>query len=98
MPVWLTLVAVIAAMTVNVLPAFAQTVTTYRCADGSEVPVAFFQGDKRAHVQLDGKSLSLPKRISVTGSRYSKGGVSISIKGATATVRRGRKSTQCAAE
>jgi membrane-bound inhibitor of C-type lysozyme len=97
MPRWLTLAAAVLLMAAT-SPAFAQTVTTYRCKDGSEVPVAFFQDDKRAHVQLDGKALSLPRRVSVTGARYSKAGVTLRIKGDAATIKRGGKTTECSAD
>ena len=32
--------------------------------------VGFFQYDSRAHLQLDGKALTLPKRVALSGSRY----------------------------
>jgi hypothetical protein len=37
-------------------PVFAQTLRTYNCYDGSQFILAFFEGDKRAHLQLDGKA------------------------------------------
>ena len=42
----------------------------YRCADGAQFIVGFFQYDKRAHLQLDGKALTLPRRVALSGSRY----------------------------
>jgi hypothetical protein len=39
---------------------FAQTFRTYNCYDGSQFILAFFEGDKRAHLQLDGKAITLP--------------------------------------
>ena len=51
--------------------AFAQsTFRNYRCADGAQFIVGFFQYDSRAHLQLDGKALTLPKRVALSGSRY----------------------------
>ena len=43
----------------------------YRCADGTQFMAAFFQYDSRAHLQLDGKAVTLPKRVALSGSRYS---------------------------
>jgi membrane-bound inhibitor of C-type lysozyme len=79
-------------------PAIAQTFLTYRCADGSEFAVAFFQGDRRAHVQLDGKALALARRVSLSGARYVSGDITLRIDKAATTLRRGRRTTDCAAE
>ena len=51
----------------------------YRCADGAQVIVGFFQYDSRAHLQLDGKALTLPKRVALSGSRYQANGVTLRI-------------------
>ena len=77
------------------LPVSAQTFRTYRCYDGSEFVLAFFEGDKRAHLQLDGKALTLPKRISLSGSRYVKGDISLRITKTGITLKRGKQSTEC---
>jgi membrane-bound inhibitor of C-type lysozyme len=53
------------------------TFQTYRCADGTEFIVGFFQYDKRAHMQVDGKAVTLMKRLALSGARYSGGGVSL---------------------
>jgi len=68
------------------LPACAQTYFTYHCRDGSEFVAAFFEGDRRAHLQLDGKAVTLPKRVSMLGSRYAKGGTTLRIKNAKGEV------------
>ncbi len=34
----------------------------YRCADGTQFIAVFFDGDTRAHLQLDGKAVTLTKR------------------------------------
>ena len=61
-------------------PRSAQTtLQNYRCADGTEFIVGFFQYDKRAHVQMDGKAVTLAKRLALTGSRYSGGGVTLRV-------------------
>ena len=66
--------------------AFAQSsFRNYRCADGSQFIVGFFQYDKRAHLQLDGKALTLPKRLALSGSRYQGKGVTLRITKAGVT-------------
>ena len=57
----------------------------YRCADGAQFIVGFFQYDSRAHLQLDGKSWTLPKRMSLSGSRYQDKGVTLKITKAGVT-------------
>ena len=76
-------------------PVFAQTFRTYRCYDGSQFILAFFEGDKRAHLQLDGKAITLPKRISLSGSRYAKGDISLRVTKTAITLKRGKQSTEC---
>ncbi len=51
----------------------------YRCADGTQFIVGFFQYDSRAHLQLDGKAVTLAKRLALSGSRYSGSGVTLKI-------------------
>jgi membrane-bound inhibitor of C-type lysozyme len=51
----------------------------YRCADGTQFIAGFFTGDSRAHLQLDGKAVTLTKRLSLTGTRYRGGGVTLEI-------------------
>jgi membrane-bound inhibitor of C-type lysozyme len=79
-------------------PAVAQNVTfqTFRCDDGTEFVAAFFKGTSSASVQLDGKKMTLPHRLlSLSGTRYSGGGVTLRIKANTATLSRGGRSTDC---
>ena len=59
--------------------AFAQTFQNYRCADGTQFIVGFFQHDSRAHLQLDGKAVTLGKRLAFSGLRYSGSGVTLKI-------------------
>lgn len=77
------------------LPASAETFSWYRCQDGSEFIAAFYEGDTRAHLQLDGKAVTLPKRISVSGSRYAKGRITLRMTKAATTLKRGRQVTEC---
>jgi membrane-bound inhibitor of C-type lysozyme len=73
-------------------PAFAQTTfQNYRCADGAQFIVGFFKPDKRAHLQIDGKAVTLAKRLALSGSRYSGGGVTLRIAKAGSTLKRGKR-------
>jgi membrane-bound inhibitor of C-type lysozyme len=69
----------------------------YRCADGTQFIVGFFQYDSRAHLQLDGKAMTLLKRLTLSGSRYSGGGVTLRIpKAGLATLKHARRpATAC---
>jgi len=87
-----------AGIFIGQLPACAQTFVTYQCRDGSEFIAAFFEGDSRAHLQLDGKAITLPKRISLSGSRYAKGDITLRITKTATTLKRGRRSTECNAQ
>jgi membrane-bound inhibitor of C-type lysozyme len=73
----------------------AQTYLHYVCSGGLEFEAAFFTGTRSAFLQVDGKSLNLPKRVSATGSRYSKDGVTFWVKGQRATLKRGGKTIEC---
>jgi len=66
--------------------AFAQTsFQNYRCADGTQFIVGFFEYDSRAHLQLDGRAVTLTKRLALSGSRYSGSGVTLKMTKAGAT-------------
>ena len=73
--------------------AFAQsTFRNYRCADGAQFIVGFFQYNSRAHLQLDGKALTLPKRVALSGSRYQGKGVTLRItKAGVTTLKQARR-------
>lgn len=68
----------------------------YQCDGGLQV-AAYFDRNA-AFLQLDGKSLKLPQRMSGSGARYAKGGVTFWIKGNTAmlTRTRGGPTVNCA--
>jgi membrane-bound inhibitor of C-type lysozyme len=89
--------ALLVAMTACAQTAAAQTTfQTYRCADGTEFIVGFFQYDKRAHMQVDGKAVTLQKRVALTGARYSGGGVTLRTQKSGTTLKVGkRKVTAC---
>jgi membrane-bound inhibitor of C-type lysozyme len=72
------------------------TFQTYRCADGTEFIVGFFQYDKRAHMQVDGKAVTLMKRLALSGSRYSGGGVTLRTTKSGATLKLAKRpATAC---
>jgi membrane-bound inhibitor of C-type lysozyme len=83
--------AAILTLATGASPAAAQTFKTYGCADGSQFIAGFFQYDKRAHLQIDGKAVALSRRIALSGSRYSGGGIVLSIGKAGATIKRGKR-------
>jgi hypothetical protein len=86
--------AVVAAGTAS---AEAQTYRHYECKDGANFEVALYPETKAAFLQFDGKSLQLPKRFSLTSQRFSKNGVTFSMKknGAATIKRVGKTSVDC---
>ena len=68
-------------------PASAQTFQNYRCADGTQFIVGFFEYDKRAHIQIDGKAVTLAKRLELSGSQYSRAGGTLQITSESTTVK-----------
>ncbi len=80
-------------------PIAAQTTTfqTYHCTDDTHFIVAFYPHDPSAYLQLDGGSIVLRKRLALSGTRYSAGGVVLkySRAGAISVKRRGRRETVC---
>jgi membrane-bound inhibitor of C-type lysozyme len=89
--------AVVAAATVTgTAAASAQSFQSYHCADGTRFIVAFYDYDSRAHLQIDGQALTLPKRLTWSGSRYSGEGVTLTITKAAVAVRHARRpATAC---
>jgi membrane-bound inhibitor of C-type lysozyme len=71
--------------------AFAQSFQNYRCSDGTQFIVGFFEYDKRAHLQIDGKAMTLARRFGLPGERYSGGGVTLKITPTGATVKHARR-------
>ena len=69
----------------------AQNFHQYACEDGSQVGVVFIQNPNSAVLQLDGKSVTLPQRMSGSGARYKKSGVTFWIKGKDAQLKRPKK-------
>lgn len=91
-------VTMLATGIVNAGPAEAQTFRTYRCADGTQFTVGFYDDDKRAFLQIDGEPVTLAKRLAVSGIRYSGAGITLVIgKSAATTVKHlKRPVTACA--
>lgn len=78
------------------LPAVADNIALYQCADGSQFALAFYEADTHAHLQLNGKALSLPKRLSLSEQRYSARGVTLRIGKDGATLKHpGLPQTTC---
>jgi membrane-bound inhibitor of C-type lysozyme len=86
-----------AGIVISQSPVFAQTFFAYSNRDGSEFFVAFFERDRLAHLQVDGKAVALSKRVSLSGLRYAKGDITLRIMKTVTTLRRGKRSTECTA-
>ncbi len=72
-------------------PASAQTFDSYRCADGTHFILAFYPGDKRAYLQIDGRAVTLKERIAFRGRRYSGGGVSLVMTATGVRIKHARR-------
>ena len=72
-------------------PAAAQTFQNYRCADGTQFIVGFFEYDKRAHLQIDGNAVTLARRFGLYSARYSGGGVTLKVGKAGTTIKHARR-------
>ena len=91
-----SLAALLILVALAVADARAQGFFTYHCADDSEFVLAFYEGDRRAHVQLDGKALALSRRPSFSGPHYVRGDVTLTIGKTALTLKRGKRTTTCA--
>jgi membrane-bound inhibitor of C-type lysozyme len=58
----------------------------YQCADGTQFVMGLFQYDSRAHLQLNGKPVTLRKGLSLSGSRYTGRGITLRITKAGAAI------------
>src|SRR4051794_23226334 len=84
--------AVLIVALVGLSPARAQTrFQNYLCADGTQFIAGFFEYDKRAHLQIDGKAVTLAKRVALSGARYSGGGIALKISNSGTPLKRRRK-------
>ncbi len=73
--------------------ASAQSFQSYRCADGTQFIVGFFEYDKRAHLQIDGKAVTLARRPALSGAHYAGGGATLKIDRAGTTVKHAKRPT-----
>jgi membrane-bound inhibitor of C-type lysozyme len=78
---------VVVSMVSGSSSALAQTFENYHCADGTHFIVGFFKYDSRAHLQIGGEAVTLEKRLALSGSRYSGGGVTLLFTKGRVTVR-----------
>jgi membrane-bound inhibitor of C-type lysozyme len=77
-------------------PAFAQSFQNYRCADGTHFIAGFYKYDSRAFLQVDGRPVTLTRRLALSGSTYSGGGVTLKVTRAGVTLKHaGRSTTAC---
>ena len=72
-------------------PASAQTFASYRCADGTQFILAFYPGDQRAYLQIDGRAVTLKKGLTAFGRRYSGSGVNLTMMATGALIRHLRR-------
>jgi hypothetical protein len=72
-------------------PATAQTFNSYRCADGTQFILAFYPSDKRGYLQIDGHAVTLKRRASLRGWRYSGGGVNLVMTATGIRLRHARR-------
>ena len=88
--------AVLLGLAVSLSAAQAQTFYHYECVDGAKFDVAFLPETKAAYLQIDGKSLALPKRFSLISQRFKQGGYSFAMRaGGKAIMKHGGKTSQC---
>jgi len=71
-------IAMLAGMT-GAGQANAQTFRNYHCVDGTQFIVGFYDDDTRAFLQIDGEPVTLAKRLTVSGARYSGAGITLRI-------------------
>src|SRR5581483_606001 len=80
-------------------PARADTYYHYECTDGASFEVAFFGETKAAYLQVDGKSIMLPKRFSLISERFKKNGISLAMRsGGKAILKHAGKTSYCQAK
>jgi hypothetical protein len=79
-------------------PVSAQTFRSFTCADGARF-VAAFLDPKVVNVQIDGKAVALRKRFTLSGSRYTGRGITLTMtkKGGTLLRHGKRGTTACTA-
>ena len=83
--------ALAAGIAAGSTPVQAQTFQTYRCVDRTQFIVGFFDYDKRAHLQIDGRAVTLARHLALSGTRYSGSGVTLKITKAGTTLKHARR-------
>jgi len=84
------------AMLMIAAPAQGQTFYHYECDDGASFAVAFYPEPKGAYLQIDGKSLMLPKRFSLISQRFKQGSYSFAMRGGgRAIMKHGGRTSTC---
>lgn len=79
--------AMLAGGTFQAPPVRAQTFQTYHCADGTRFIVGFYDYDNRAFLQIDGEPVTLAKRLTISGARYSGAGITLRIAKTGTTIK-----------
>ena len=88
LPIALTFIATTAAQ--------AQTYYHYECTDGASFEVGFYPETKAAFLQIDGKSMVLPKRFSLISQRFKQDGYSFAMRsGGKAIMKHAGKTSLC---
>jgi membrane-bound inhibitor of C-type lysozyme len=77
----------VAGIAIGSSPGFAQTFQSYHCSDHTQFIVGFFDHDSRAHLQLDGRAVTLARRLALSGARYTGSGVTLKIGNAGITLK-----------
>jgi membrane-bound inhibitor of C-type lysozyme len=81
-----------AALLAAPVAAVAETFQTYVCTDGAQFVAAFYPQDPRhAHLQIDGRAVALTRRVALSGSRYTGGGLTLKLSKAGTSLQRGRR-------
>jgi membrane-bound inhibitor of C-type lysozyme len=83
-----------AAFIASQTPVLAQDTTfrNYHCADGTEFILGYYPYDSRVYLQIDGGPVILQRRLALSGTRYSGGGVTLKIsKAGQTTVRHAKR-------
>jgi hypothetical protein len=96
----ITLIAACAVLSgAGASSAAAQTFQNFTCADGAQFTAAFLKYDpKQVHLQIDGKAVTLKKRFTLTGSRYTARGISLTMNKSGTVLRHGKRGpTRCTA-
>lgn len=78
--IWTRVALTFVVVALAATPALTQTFANYRCDDGTPIGAVFFSDTKTVALQYDGKSITLPYRIAISGTRYKKSGVTFWIK------------------